>query len=66
MIPQSFKDILSNGDNTGLFQTLAMVLFILLFTGLVWYVVSRPKKHYTEQENAPLEDDTTEDNHLNN
>ena len=57
MIPQSFRDILSNGDNAGLFQTIALLIFMVFFIGLVFYVFSRPKKHYQEEENAPLDDD---------
>ncbi len=57
MIPQSFRDILSNSENTGLFQTLALVIFLLFFVGIIIYVFSRPKKHYQEEENAPLDDD---------
>lgn len=63
MIPQSFKDIVSNVENAGLYQTIAMLIFILFFVGLVFYVFSRPKKHYKEQENAPLDEDS---NILNN
>ncbi len=59
MIPQSFRDILSNSENTGLFQTLALVIFLLFFIGIVIYVFSRPKKYYREEENAPLDDDET-------
>ncbi|QDP85069.1 CcoQ/FixQ family Cbb3-type cytochrome c oxidase assembly chaperone [Chryseobacterium sp. SNU WT5] len=57
MIPQSVKDIVANGSNVGLYQTIAMLLFIIFFLGIVWYVFSRPKKFYEEQENAPLNDD---------
>lgn len=57
MIPQSVKDIVANGDNVGLYQTIAMILFIIFFLGIVYYVFSRPKKFYEEQENAPLNDD---------
>ena len=57
MIPQSVKDILANGSNVGLYQTIAMMLFILFFLGIVFYVFSRPKKYYEEEENAPLNDD---------
>ncbi|KIA84465.1 Cbb3-type cytochrome oxidase component FixQ [Kaistella solincola] len=57
MIPQSVKDILANGDNVGLYQTIAMILFIIFFLGIVFYVFSRPKKYYEEEENAPLNDD---------
>ncbi|WP_297985955.1 cbb3-type cytochrome c oxidase subunit 3 [uncultured Chryseobacterium sp.] len=56
MIPQSFKDILSNGDNVGLYQTLAMIIFILLFLGIAYFVFSRPKKYYDKEANAPLND----------
>lgn len=57
MIPQSFKDILSNSENAGLYQTIALLLFMAFFIGLIFYVFSRPKKHYQEQEKAPLDDD---------
>lgn len=60
MIPQSFKDILSNGENANLFQIIALILFLILFVGIIWFVFSRPKKYYEEEENAPLNDD--EDN----
>ncbi len=59
MIPQNFKDILTNGDHAGLYQTIAMLLFILLFLGIVYYVFSKPKKYFSEAEEAPLEDDQT-------
>lgn len=57
MIPNNFKDILANIENAGLLQTIAMILFILFFISTVYYVMSRPKKHYAEVEKAPLEDE---------
>ncbi len=57
MVPQSFKDILSSGENVGLYQTISMIIFMILFIGIVFYVFSRPKKYYKEEENAPLDDD---------
>ncbi|WP_226063406.1 cbb3-type cytochrome oxidase subunit 3 [Kaistella polysaccharea] len=57
MIPQSVKDIVANGENVGLYQTIAMILFIIFFLGIVFYVFSRPKKFYEEEANAPLNDD---------
>lgn len=56
MIPQSLKDIISSGENTGLYQTVALVLFMIFFIALIIYVFSRPKKYYQEEENAPLDD----------
>lgn len=63
MIPQSFKDIISNVENTGLYQTIAMLMFIFFFVGLLFYVFSKPKKYYHEQEIAPLDDDSNNLNH---
>lgn len=57
MIPQNFRDILSNEQYTGLFQTIALLIFMIFFVGLIVYVFSRPKKHYDEAASAPLEDD---------
>ncbi|HAI80677.1 MAG TPA: CcoQ/FixQ family Cbb3-type cytochrome c oxidase assembly chaperone [Chryseobacterium sp.] len=62
MIPQNVKDILSNGENVGFYQTLAMLLFLFFFLGIVYYVFSRPKKHYDEEANAPLDDDIEDKN----
>ena len=62
MIPQSMKDILANGENVGFYQTLSMILFLIFFLGIVFYVFSRPKKHYDEEENAPLNDEFDEKN----
>ncbi|ACU06620.1 hypothetical protein FIC_00145 [Flavobacteriaceae bacterium 3519-10] len=62
MIPQNVKDILSNSGNTSLFQTLALLLFLALFLGIVYYVFSRPKKYYDEEANAPLDDDIDDKN----
>ncbi len=62
MIPQNVKDILSNSGNTGLYQTLALILFLIFFLGIVYYVFSRPKKFYDEEANAPLDDDTEDKN----
>lgn len=57
MIPQNLKDILSSGNNVGLYQTLAMILFIVVFIGVVASVFGKPKKYYEEDANAPLNDD---------
>lgn len=61
MIPQNFKDILASGENVGLYQTIAMFIFLACFLGIVIYVFTRSKKHYNEEANAPLEDDIDED-----
>ena len=62
MIPQSMKDILANGENVGFYQTLSMILILIFFLGIIFYVFSRPKKHYDEEANAPLNDEFDEKN----
>lgn len=61
MIPQSVKEILSSGENVGLLQTIALLLFILLFLGITYFVFSRPKKYYDDEANAPLDDSEPDD-----
>ena len=63
MIPQSFKDIISNVEYAGLLNTLSLILFIIVFLGITLYVFNKPKKYYEEEENAPLNDglDTDDD-----
>ena len=62
MIPQNIKDILANGKNVGLYQTISMIFFRIFFLAIVVWVFSRSKKHYDEEANAPLEDDIDDKN----
>ena len=62
MIPQNIKDILANGENVGLYQTISMIFFLIFFLVIVIWVFSRSKKHYDEEANAPLEDDIDDKN----
>ena len=62
MIPQNVKDILGNSGNSSIYQTLALILFLIFFLGIVYYVFSRPKKYYDEEASAPLDDDIEEKN----
>lgn len=61
MIPQNFKDILSSTENAGLYQTIAMFIFLACFLGLIVYVFTRSKKHYDETAHLPLDKDHEED-----
>ena len=65
MIPQSIKDILGNSGDNSIFQTIAMLFFLVLFLVIVYWVFSRPKKYYDEEANAPLNDDIVKDNDEN-
>lgn len=57
MIPQNFKDILGNVENAAMLQTMALIIFMIFFGVLVYRVFSKPKKYYSDEERAPLEDD---------
>ncbi|MDV3473003.1 cytochrome C oxidase Cbb3 [Elizabethkingia sp. HvH-WGS333] len=57
MIPQNFKDILSNTDYAGFYQALSTIIFLLFFVTIILYIFTRPKKFYHEAEHAPLRDD---------
>lgn len=57
MIPENFKQILANEQYNGILQTVALLIFILFFLGILFYVFSRPKRYYDEEARAPLNDD---------
>lgn len=57
MVPQNFKDLLSSEDGTGFYQTLALLLFMIFFVGIIVYTFSRSKKHYHDAAHTPLEED---------
>lgn len=57
MIPQNFKDYLVNEDNTGLFQTLTLLLFCIFFITLIAFVFSKSKNYYKNVSQLPLHDE---------
>lgn len=61
MIPQNVKDILGNVEHAGLYQTIALLLFILFFAFVVYQVIKKPKNYYQDEANLPLDDDHEED-----
>jgi cytochrome c oxidase cbb3-type subunit IV len=59
MIPENFKDILRNSQDSAFLGTLALVLFVLFFSGLIYVTLMQPKKRYNEVEGLPLDQDET-------
>lgn len=55
MIPQNFKDFLANTYNTGLYQIIALIFFMIFFISLIVLVFSKPKKYYKEVSESPLD-----------
>ena len=54
MIPQNIKDIISH--SSGLLQSIAMILFIIFFVGLVYFVINKPKNYFEEEAKLPIND----------
>ena len=52
-----FKEYLSDYQNADLFQTLILIASILFFVGLVYSILNKPKNHYKETAELPLEDE---------
>ncbi|SEW33298.1 hypothetical protein SAMN05421841_2387 [Chryseobacterium wanjuense] len=48
MIPQNFKDFLANSENTGLYQAITLLLFMIFFIALIILVLSKSKNYYKE------------------
>lgn len=57
MIPQNFKDIISNVAGSGFYQSLALIIFVIFFAYLVYYIMSKPKTYYNDEAKAPLDDE---------
>lgn len=64
MIPQSVKELVASENGTGFYQTLALILFMIFFIGIILYTLSRSKNYYRDAANAPLEGDENDQNLL--
>jgi len=51
-----YKEIVASVENAGIYQSIALVLFMLFFIFVVGLVLSRPKNYYDDQDRLPLED----------
>ena len=64
MIPQSFKDIVSNVENAGFFQTLAMIIKKLNFLIKKNIIINKQKNYYKEKEKKKKKKDEDENQTL--
>jgi len=51
-----FKDAFTNYEYAGILQTISLLLFVIFFTGLVYFIWKRPKDYYKKDSELPLED----------
>ena len=52
-----FKEYLSDYQFADIFQTLILIASVLFFVGLVYSVLNKPKDHYKDTSELPLDDD---------
>ena len=52
-----FKESFADYSFASTLQTISLLLFVAFFLGTFYYVWKRPKKHYEDVENLPLEKD---------
>ncbi|MFK7969245.1 MAG: cbb3-type cytochrome c oxidase subunit 3 [Bacteroidia bacterium] len=59
-----YKEILRSMDDAGIFAIIAIIIFMVFFTGLFIYVFTMKKNHVKELAALPLEDDRDDVLHL--
>ena len=50
-----FKEIFESMSDIGIFGLFSMILFILIFLGVIYWVVKADKKYLKKMENMPLD-----------
>lgn len=57
-----YKEVLRSIEGIGIFPTIALILFLGFFIGLIIYLIKKGKKHWEDVARLPLEsDDEIED-----
>lgn len=57
-----YKDVLRSMEGTGIYPTIAMLLFMGFFLGLIFYLYKKGKSHWDDAAKLPLESDESIDN----
>jgi len=57
-----FKHYFERIENIEIWPVMALIIFFLFFTGLLFYTFKMDKKYIKKMENMPLESDDTESN----
>lgn len=60
-----YNKIIAGVDNAIIYQSLALLLFVLFFLGLTFMVMNKPKNYYNDMSNLPLEDNEKRTNNIN-
>ncbi len=59
-----YKDVLRSIEGVGIFPTIALILFLGFFIGLIIYLIRKGKGHFEDAARLPLESDDQIDNYL--
>ncbi|PQL92242.1 CcoQ/FixQ family Cbb3-type cytochrome c oxidase assembly chaperone [Apibacter sp. wkB309] len=60
-----YNKIIAGVDNAIIYQSLALLLFVLFFLGVTFMVMNKPKNYYNEMSNLPLDDNEKRTNNIN-
>ncbi|MXO34442.1 hypothetical protein GFU95_03450 [Apibacter sp. B3889] len=60
-----YNKIIAGVDNAIIYQSLALLLFVLFFLGVTFMVMNKPKNYYNYMSNLPLEDNEKRTNNIN-
>lgn len=60
-----YNKIIAGVDNAIIYQSLALLLFVLFFLGVTFMVLNKPKNYYNDMSNLPLEDNEKRTNNIN-
>lgn len=58
-----YKEVLRSIEGIGIFPSIALVLFLGFFIGLIIYLIKKGKSHFEDAARLPLESDHSIDNH---
>jgi len=51
-----FKDAFTDYEHAGILQTISLLLFVIFFSALIYFIWKRPKEHYKQDSELPLDD----------
>lgn len=60
-----YNKIIAGVDNAIIYQSLALLLFVLFFLGVTFMVMNKPKNYFNDMSNLPLEDNEKRTNNIN-
>ena len=57
-----FSNYLSSIENVGIYPVITLILFSLVFFGVIFWILTRDKEYISELENIPLDNDNFSNN----